>query len=297
VSFFLSLTITVCPPPPLSPFLSLLLSLPSFFVSSFLFLLFLGSTDGTKGYQSGEFVRYKNDEHKDKDWRPNNDDFKRADMFAFGVLMHFVLGEGSHPFSDPRRPNRVPVREDRIADEVPPNLKAVKDFEARHLIEKCVEHNAEERPSGERATAHPYFYGTKERIAVIGEVARNSKGGGREKEKKEKEVRWKEEFSECWEREEAGTLLMEGRQTNFYRDTEKDLVRFLRNAIEHGQEHVGGKGKATKLALSIRGGGGGGGRGGGGGTEFGEAIVRWIKSKKGAARKLWTRMYDEGVKS
>ena len=246
-----------------------------------------GSTDGTKGYQSGEFVRYKNDEHEDKDWRPSNEDFKRADIFAFGILAHFVLGRGSHPFSNPRFPNRVPAREERIADGEPPNLEAVEDWEARHLIEKCVEHNAEKRPSGERATEHPYFYDTEERIAVIGKVARKSKGGGREKEK-EKEVGWREEFSECWERGEAGKLLMEGGQTNFYKDTGKDLVRFLRNAIEHGQEH-GGEGKATKLALSIRSVGGGGG-------EFEEIVVRWIKRKKGAARELWTRMYDEGGK-
>ena len=248
-----------------------------------------GSTDGTKGYQSGEFVRYKNEEHEDKDWRPSNEDFKRADIFAFGILTHFVLGKGAHPFSNPRHPKRVPAREERIGDGELPNLEAVEDWEARHLIEKCVEHNAEERPSGARAMEHPYFYDTKERITVIGEVARNSKGGGREKEK---EVGWREEFSECWERGEAGKLLMERGQTNFYKDTGKDLVRFLRNAVEHGKEH-GGEGRATKLALSIRGGGGGGG----GGGEFEGTIVRWIKSKKGAVRELWTRLYDEGAKS
>ena len=164
----MKLTIRVAPS--FSSLPSFLSSFPPFifFFRLFSFCSFLtGSTDGTKGYQSGEFVRYKNDEHEDKNWRPNNDDFKRADMFAFGVLAYFVLGKGSHPFSDPRRPNRVPVREDRIADEVPPNLEAVEDWEARHLIEKCVEHNAEERPSGERAAAHPYFYGT-EKSTVLG---------------------------------------------------------------------------------------------------------------------------------
>ena len=251
-----------------------------------------GSTDGTKGYQSGEFVRYKNEEHEDKDWRPSNEDFKRADIFAFGILTHFVLGKGSHPFSNPRFPNRVPAREERIADEEPPNLEAVEDWEARHLIERCVEHGAEERPSGSRAVEHPYFYGTEERIAVIGEVARKSKGGGGRE--KEKEVRWREEFSECWKGGEEGMLLMERGRTNFYEDTGKDLVRFLRNAIEHGREHGGQGGRATKLALSIRGVGRGGG-GGGGGREFEETIVRWIKSKKGAVKELWTGMYDEGA--
>ena len=267
---------------------------------SLLFLFFpdTGSTDGTQGYQSGEFVRYKYDEHKDKNWRPSNDDFKRADMFAFGVLTHFVLGKGSHPFSNPKRPNMVFERETRIFDRMPPNLEAVEDFEARHLIEKCVEHNAEERPSGERAAAHPYFYGTKERIAVIGEIARKNKGGREKEKEKEKEkeeaVGWRNAFRECWEKGEAGKLSTEGGQTNFYKDTEKDLVRFLRNAIEHGEEHGGGKGRATKLAQSIRKGGGGGG---GGGGEFEETIVRWIKSKEGVVGELWTRLYDEGAKN
>ena len=223
-------------------------------------------------------------------------------MFAFGILTHFVLGKGSHPFSNPRFPKRVPERETRIGDGELPNLKAVEDWEARHLIEKCVEHNAEERPSGETATVHPYFYSTEKRIAAILKVARETKGEREKGKGKEEAVGWRKEFSECWEKEEVGKLLMEGGQTNFYKDTGKELVRFLRNAIEHAKEHGGGKGKATKLALSIRKGGGGGGGGGtggggGGGGAFEETIVRWIKSKEGVVRELWTRLYAEGANS
>jgi serine/threonine-protein kinase/endoribonuclease IRE1 len=132
------------------------------------------SMAGSKGYQAQELVLLKLGEHSDSNWRPTNEDFKKADIFSFGLLVYYVLTGGLHPFSnpDPRRIKRIGDRETRIADGEPPNLEPIEDSEAKHFFQTTLNHKAKIRPSAQTlysrtAPRHPYFLTPANRMSVI----------------------------------------------------------------------------------------------------------------------------------
>jgi hypothetical protein len=226
-----------------------------------------------------------------KDWRPTNEDFKKADIFALGLTLHYTLSSGKHPFSDPHHPNRTSTRETRIADGKLPVL-CVSGHEADHLVSLAVSHSAKLRPSAAKLAQHPFFYSLVARAAAIGRADRACKEAGRNAvpdqlkslEKWCASHRWKERFDDVWD--ESGLLALPqrlaaaGARGGFYKDTARDLVRFLRNVLEHAHEYA--EGSALRLSIEKEGGwtqvGGGG-----------ENVCRWAQSRVG---ELWVELYE-----
>jgi len=180
--------------------------------------------NGTKGYQAREFVLFRGGDHPVKDWRPTNDDYKKADVFALGLVIHSLLSGGLHPFSHPKKRNREEVR---IEDGEEPNLNHLLEYEARHFVERCVNHAPEARLSANEALGHPFFYDTEERVSVVNKVWRLLKSGQMELDE---EWHWKEKFGDCM----GGDGKMLG---GHYKNTGRELLRLFRNVLEHADEY------------------------------------------------------------
>jgi len=225
---------------------------------------------GTKGYQSQEFVQYKNGFLPY--WRPTNDDYKKGDMFALGLVIHSLLCSNKHPFSHPTKPNREEIR---IEDGERPNLSLLNNmFEAQHIVGRCIEHDPAHRLNASECLSHPLFYSPRQRLQEINRVFTRAKDkdvaarmGLHEKST------WKEAFKDCEEKD--GTLL-----TGNYNNKGEGMIRFLRNIIEHSDEYD----RTTKLQKSFR-------------AHVRnwdtlpreEMIARWIEVKKIG---IWCRIYD-----
>ena len=106
---------------------------------------------GSKGFQAQELVQLKLGELENQAWRPTKEDFKRADIFSFGLVAYYVLTGGLHPYSnpDPRRVKRIGDRETRIADGEAPNLNPITDSEEKHFFQTTLNHKAAIRPSAD----------------------------------------------------------------------------------------------------------------------------------------------------
>jgi serine/threonine protein kinase len=252
------------------------------------------SMAGSKGYQAQELVQLKLNELADQAWRPTKEDFKKADIFSFGLLAYYCLTGGLHPFSnpDPRRSKRIGDRETRIADGLPPNLDPITDPEAKHFFQTSLNHKAAIRPNadalyGRSGPKHPFFFTPKIRMNIIGTAERICKGNvnlgkscGLDLLERicSSSLNWKEQFEDIFEAD--GGMQLGNGDSIFYRKTGRDLIRFARNVNEHYHEyHIMSKLKVSVLSA-------------GGGTSHEEAISKWLQQRTPL---LWLLLFEDQV--
>jgi len=179
----------------------------------------------SKGFQAQELVLKNNGELEDASWTPSNDDYKKCDVFSFGVVSFMVLTDGKHPFSnpDPKKARREADRENRIADGENPNLADIEDKEAMHLIQNCLSHDSAMRPSSERlARFHPLFFTAQRRAQAIISV----EAGGQNLQYLEKfctSWNWKDAFFDLFE--DDGSLMGADGEEVYFNKYGRELIR------------------------------------------------------------------------
>jgi serine/threonine-protein kinase/endoribonuclease IRE1 len=86
------------------------------------------------------------------------------DVWGFGCLTYFVLSKGFHPFG-----SRVHREANILANKI--NLVRVTDPVALHLISKCLQSEAQKRPSMMEVLQHPLFWDKHKRLLFLLDVS------------------------------------------------------------------------------------------------------------------------------
>ena len=111
-----------------------------------------GGGDGTAGWQAPERLT-------------NSRQSRAVDIFALGCIVHFVLARGKHPFGEKfERDSRV-LRGDY-------DLSAINHLqEAKDLVRKCLEFEAEKRPSAKECLKHPTWWSREKRTQFLCDIS------------------------------------------------------------------------------------------------------------------------------
>ena len=171
------------------------------------------------------------------------DHTQQSDVFSLGLVLHYLLTLGKHPFETEGEPAHVIER--KIA-EMPPNLDPVLGPEAISCLQNLLVKNPAKRPPAAYLNQHPFLWSDRKKIEFLKAVgdqpeaaypARNRNSelerrlqstntGGR--------VRYRtwdavipqiyQEMTNAW------------KQKKYRTDKLIDLIRFIRNAYAHKQE-------------------------------------------------------------
>ena len=194
---------------------------------------------GTRCWMAPELVSFKSKEHTTE-----------SDVFALGLVLHYLLSLGSHPFTD----------QDKDLSKFPPhtienNIVKVKLLlnkaltpEAKHLLEKgMLTKSPAERKSAARLEQHFFFWSKAKKNAFLVAV-------GNEEEAANPRGHPNSALEQCLQNTELGRKVSvtpwDGNVADVYLDmTSKpwfkvyyrttcvlELLRFIRNAYFHKQE-------------------------------------------------------------
>lgn len=198
------------------------------------------SLTGTRGWMAPELVRREVQEHS-----------KDTDIFALGLVLHFLISKGFHPFDKSGTPLSAAVGsgtlkphelETGICKGKPEHLWKDLTPEAKHLMELLLSDDPSQRPSAEDLLNQNCYFCSKlkkvEFMKTVGdqrEIARPSRSSPVEL-KLEGSPFGDQVRTNSWEIE-LPDLWNEMSPIRSYR-TEKvvDLIRFFRNAYAHFQE-------------------------------------------------------------
>ena len=178
---------------------------------------------------------------------------KGTDVFAFGLVLHYLLSEKKHPFEPESGPGKSSrVIEHETVGNIRANRKRVAvglSHEARDLVEKLLDVDQEKRPSAPEAVKHPIFWSTGTKFKFLIEVA-NQPEVGHQQDKVHHKTNLssvEQEIEEClanlWSTvhwtDEVDQIFTEmnlcpSKQPWTYRgDSAVDLLFFVRNAHSH----------------------------------------------------------------
>jgi len=251
----------------------------------------------SQGFLSKEMTLLKLGEHENSDWRPNGDELKKADVFAFGLICYYIMSGGVHPFANPRRPKRISDRETRIADGEAPSLSEINDPEAQHLFQQCLSHDPGRRPATTRLCGlnktfkHPFFFTPADRIKAVQvcEIHCRSNEEFTGMNLFENFVKnswsWKQSFSEVFHADGSVDMgPIKGRVV--YGDMGRDLVKFITDVIEQFDALAVDSKVKTSIKTTI--------------ASMGQvgrpapliSIVMWLKAK---APLLWILLFEDGI--
>jgi len=215
----------------------------------------------------------EDEEEEDKGGKLTKSRFVAHDMFSLGVLLHYVLTSGEHPFGiwkikKPKNP--FPRIVMNIIDRVEPNLSLLEQQGLERggaecaigLVRGLVSHVPSERGNAAHVFNHPLFWSAEERCRFI--VENYSRDFFVEKFRGLKDAfpaggDWREMVdSSLWSGngngKAIGTLISTRNQKGkpvFYKSTVYDLVRFVRNIHAHFNDFLDDKQHPLVGALGL----------------------------------------------
>lgn len=185
-------------------------------------------TAGTKCWKAREAIMTKDDvPYKSS-----------TDIQVAGMLIYYILSGGHHPFGDEDY-----KCEGNIVDGIY-TLDHVQDVVAKDLIELMINKNPGDRPTVEECLSHPFFWSPKKRIRYLKEIGNLSpvesynKAENAEKSWRKELKSWVDECTQDgsftdWKSQFPSELVQKMEKKRHYDDHIVDLLRFIRNAIEH----------------------------------------------------------------
>ena len=192
------------------------------------------------------------DDEEEQGGTSTKERFVAHDMFSLGVLLHYVLTSGEHPFGIwSKKPKNSSLRiQMNISDENEPNLSLLEQQGldrggaecAIGLVRGLVSHEPSERGDAGYVFNHPLFWSAEKRCRFIVESYTRDSFVGKFRGSKESFPAggdWREMVdSSLWSgsSNSIGTLISTRNQKGksfFYKSTVYDLVRFVRNIHAH----------------------------------------------------------------
>ena len=187
---------------------------------------------GTRCWMAPELVSMKTRDHT-----------QQSDVFSLGLVLHYLLTLGKHPFETEGEPAHV--IETKIA-EMPPNLDQLLGPEAISCLQILLAKNPVKRPQASYLNQHPFLWSNRKKIEFLKavgdqpEAAYPAKNPNSELERRLQATNtggrvrlgtWDAVIQQIYqEMTKAWT------QKKYRTDKLIDLIRFIRNAYAHKQE-------------------------------------------------------------
>ena len=117
---------------------------------------------GTIGWQAPELMSHRRNLNENNSNLANSHiDFKAADVFSLGCVIHFVIFSGKHPFGEwfEREAN---IMKSHISSS---HMKYIPD--AQDLISKMLNHDPKNRPTAFQISKHPFFWNSQKRLDFL----------------------------------------------------------------------------------------------------------------------------------
>ncbi|KAJ0702074.1 putative protein kinase IRE1 family transcription factor WD40-like family [Helianthus annuus] len=176
---------------------------------------------GSSGWQAPEQLR-------------NERQTRAVDLFSFGCLLFFCMTGGRHPFGEvlERDLNIVNDRKDLfLVDNIP---------EAFHLISNLLHPNPEFRPKASEVSNHPLFWDPEMRLSFLRDASDRVELEDRETDSdllKALENIGTVGLGGKWDEKLDNILLSDiGRYRKYKYDSVRDLLRVIRNKLNHYRE-------------------------------------------------------------
>lgn len=159
-----------------------------------------------------------------------------TDIQVAGMLIYYILSEGHHPFGDEDY-----KCESKIVDGIYA-LDHVQDVVAKNLIEGMINKEQRERPTVEECLSHPFFWSPEKRVKYLKEIGNVNQGVGYQNADPEVKL-WVEQCAKDgsfsgWKSQFPSELVRQLEKRRHYDDNILELLRFIRNSIEHHPKEV-----------------------------------------------------------
>ena len=187
---------------------------------------------GTRCWMAPELVSMKTRDHTEQ-----------SDIFSLGLVLHYLLTLGKHPFGIEGEPAHVIER--KIVD-MPPNLDQVLGTEPTSFLQILLTKNPSKRPPAAYLNQHPYLWSNRKKIEFLKavgdqpEAANPSMHPNSESERRLQTTYTGQQVRlRTWDRFilEIYQEMIRARIQKKYRTAKLiDLIRFIRNAYAHKQE-------------------------------------------------------------
>ena len=187
---------------------------------------------GTRCWMAPELVSMKTRDHTEQ-----------SDVFSLGLVLHYLLTLGKHPFGIEGEPAHVIER--KIV-EISPNLDQVLRPEAISFLHSILAKNPSKRPPAAYLNQHPFIWSDRKKIEFLKavgdqpEAANPAEHPNSELEqsleitntgKQIKIVTWDRSIAKIYQE-----MTRAWKQKKYRTDKVIDLIRFIRNAYAHKQE-------------------------------------------------------------
>ena len=187
---------------------------------------------GTRCWMAPELVSMKTRDHT-----------QQSDVFSLGLVLHYLLTLGKHPFGTEVEPAHVIER--KIA-EMPPNLDPLLGPEAISCLQILLAKNPVKRPPAAYLNQHPFLWSDRKKIEFLKavgdqpEAAYPAKNPNSELERRLQAtntgVRVRRQTWDAVIPQIYQEMTKAWTQKKYRTDKLIDLIRFIRNAYAHKQE-------------------------------------------------------------
>lgn len=172
---------------------------------------------------------------------------EETDIFACGLVLHFILAEQVHPFapSDFKCRNKVDAENATQRNIITHTLRLddTLDAEAKHLVKAMLEKDLSKRPRTASILQHPFFWSQNKKVSFICAVGNQTElevprhlATSPSQVEKDLEKSLGEEFDETpWDLEIPFLFadMTATRHRRYSTSTAVDLIRFIRNSYSH----------------------------------------------------------------
>ena len=187
---------------------------------------------GTRCWMAPELVSMKTRDHT-----------QQSDVFSLGLVIHYLLTLGKHPFGIEDEPAHAIER--KIA-EMPPKLDKVLGSEVTSFLQILLIKNPSKRPPAAYLNQHPFLWSDKKKIEFLKavgdqpEAAKPTENPNSELERRLQTTNTGQQIRIfTWDRFIVviyQEMIRAWKQKNYRTDKVIDLIRFIRNAHAHKQE-------------------------------------------------------------
>ena len=187
---------------------------------------------GTRCWMAPELVSMKTRDHTEQ-----------SDIFSLGLVLHYLLTLGKHPFGIEGEPAHVIER--KIV-EMPPKFDRALDPEVTSFLQIVLTKNPSKRPPAAYLNQHPFLWSDRKKIEFLKavgdqpEAANPTMNPNSELERRLQTTNTGQQIRIfTWDRFIAviyQEMIRAWKQKNYRTDKVIDLIRFIRNAYAHKQE-------------------------------------------------------------
>ena len=204
---------------------------------------------GTRCWMAPELVSMKSRDHT-----------KMSDIFSLGLVLHYLLTLGKHPFA--KRSDERPHVIERKIEEMQLHLDKTLHPEAISFLQVLLARDPSKRPPAKYLAQHPFLWSENKKIEFLKAVGdqpeasnpTNFPNSPLEKNlqntstgKVSKVVSWNQTIESVYEE-----MMRAWKQKKYRTDKVIDLIRFIRNSYAHKQERSVGFQKAVDENIFLR---------------------------------------------